>query len=75
MEQANHSRLALLPGEAHRYISLDIPGRDIDGKQPSPTQTKTLLERLVAVAEVSLKVGAQVMLIKACATHCPVEVV
>ncbi|THH11770.1 hypothetical protein EW145_g431 [Phellinidium pouzarii] len=64
VETANASRLSSLPGPSHTYRALDIAGIDIRGHPITLQQAEKLLERLIAVKSLTLKVGAQVMLIK-----------
>jgi len=64
VERANSLRLAMLPDPSHTYTSIDTPGSDSNGVPLSPGTFEKVLERLVALKEVILKVGAQVMLIK-----------
>ncbi|EFI28655.1 DNA repair and recombination protein pif1 [Coprinopsis cinerea okayama7 len=64
VDQANKSRLNQLQGEARTYAAQDIPGRDADGRITSPAKMEQLLDRLLAPKSITLKVGAQVMLVK-----------
>lgn len=68
VKSANESRLMQLRTEPHTFVALDIPGEDDDGRVPSRDVVARLLERLVAPQTLTLKVGAQVMLIKVCPT-------
>lgn len=49
-------RLAGLSGPPNTYIALDVPGVDIHGNPVSQKYAEHLLERLVALKEVTLKV-------------------
>jgi len=64
VDQANETRLHRLPGDAHTYQSMDLPGYDSKGEKVSEQTMERILERLIASKTISLKVGAQVMLIK-----------
>ncbi|KAL5495571.1 hypothetical protein ACEPAI_1034 [Sanghuangporus weigelae] len=64
VECANAARLRNLPGPSQTYLAFDVPGRDHRGIQVTAQQADKLLERLVAVKRITLKIGAQVMLIK-----------
>ncbi|KLO19972.1 hypothetical protein SCHPADRAFT_808166, partial [Schizopora paradoxa] len=64
VEKANSARLAKLPDPSQTYVSVDTPGNDSNGHRISLKKAEDILERLVALKEVTLKVGAQVMLIK-----------
>ncbi|KAI5124476.1 hypothetical protein M0805_008358 [Coniferiporia weirii] len=64
VQAANASRLSSLSEPSHTYVSSDVPGIDIRGHPITPQQAEKLLDRLVSVKSLTLKVGAQVMLIK-----------
>lgn len=64
VESANNSRLHKLPSDLVEYKSSDRPGIDSNGKIVSITTMVKLLERMLAMSQLQLKVGAQVMLIK-----------
>jgi ATP-dependent DNA helicase PIF1 len=64
VESANNRRLNALKTETQTYRSHDIPGRTDDGQRVSQEGAARLLEKLIATREITLKVGAQVMLIK-----------
>ncbi|KAL5518664.1 hypothetical protein ACEPAH_347 [Sanghuangporus vaninii] len=64
VECANAARLRNLPGPSQTYVAFDVPGRDHRGIQVTAQHADKLLERLVAVKRITLKIGAQVMLIK-----------
>lgn len=57
VEKSNGVRLDKLPGPAHTFVSMDTPGYDVRGNRVSEAQAEQLLERLVAVKEITLKVG------------------
>lgn len=61
---ANNRRLNALPGKPETYRAADGPGLDEDRKPISMDRAERLLERLVVPKEITLKIGAQVMLIK-----------
>lgn len=61
---ANSWRLSQLKTEARTFRALDQAGYDADGKPISEERKRQLLNKLVCQADVTLKVGAQVMLIK-----------
>ena len=56
VDQANRAWLAKLSGEVEKYISLDRPGIDSKGNPLSAAQADTILDRLIAMKEVTLKV-------------------
>ncbi|KIM84623.1 hypothetical protein PILCRDRAFT_390142 [Piloderma croceum F 1598] len=64
VDTANQTQLNKLPGEPHTYQSMDLPGHDSKGERVSEQTMERLLERLIASKTISLKIGAQVMLIK-----------
>jgi len=64
VDNANEAQLRQLPGGPQSYESMDTPGYDSKGEIISQQKVERVLERLVAAKMVSLKVGAQVMLIK-----------
>jgi ATP-dependent DNA helicase PIF1 len=65
VESANNRRLNALKTETQTYRSHDIPGRTDDGQRVSQEGAVRLLDsKLIATREITLKVGAQVMLIK-----------
>jgi len=64
VEGHNNSRLNMLTGKIHVYRSMDSRGYNAKGEQLEKDMAQRLLERLVAPRSISLKVGAQVMLIK-----------
>jgi len=64
VDRANQARLKQLPGEEASYRALDYPGCDSKG-HPTPHQRMVqLLDQTCAVPFLTLRVGAQVMLIK-----------
>jgi hypothetical protein len=64
VDRANQARLKQLPGEEASYRALDYPGYDSKG-YPTPHQRMVqLLDQTRAVPLLTLRVGAQVMLIK-----------
>lgn len=64
VERYNHERLHTLPGEAYTFRAMDSYGRDINDTPIDPHIGGQLLERLVVAKVVTLKVGAQVMLLR-----------
>ncbi|KAL1740872.1 DNA repair and recombination protein pif1 [Schizophyllum fasciatum] len=64
VESCNNSRLAQLEGASQTYNAVDAIGWDPSHRRLTVAEADPLLERLVAPAHVSLKVGAQVMLIQ-----------
>lgn len=56
VEAANSRRLNLLPGPSNTYKAADTPGVDIRGEPMPRRQAEDLLDRLVAVRELTLKV-------------------
>jgi ATP-dependent DNA helicase PIF1 len=64
VEGHNKSRLNELTGNTHIYCSMDSRGYNAKGEQLEKEMAQRLLERLVAPRSISLKIGAQVMLIK-----------
>ncbi|KAJ3985391.1 hypothetical protein F5890DRAFT_1157986 [Lentinula detonsa] len=64
VDRANNNRLSSLPGDPHTYRAMDIPGKDVNGIPLNYLQMDRLLERLIVPKSVTLKVGAQVMLVK-----------
>jgi ATP-dependent DNA helicase PIF1 len=64
VDRANQARLKQLPGEEASYKGIDYPGYDSRG-HPTPHQRMVqLLDQTRAVPLLTLRVGAQVMLIK-----------
>ena len=64
VDRANQARLKQLPGEEASYKGFDYPGYDSKG-HPTPHQRMVqLLDQTRAVPLLTLRVGAQVMLIK-----------
>jgi ATP-dependent DNA helicase PIF1 len=61
---ANAMRLDQLRTETRTFNATDIPGYDSEGNRISEQRKRNLLEKLVCQESVTLKVGAQVMLIK-----------
>ncbi|THH28278.1 hypothetical protein EUX98_g5905 [Antrodiella citrinella] len=64
VDAANSSRLNKIRESARQYNATDAPGYDAEGRPIPFPQMERLLERLVAPKSITLKVGAQVMLIK-----------
>lgn len=64
VDAANNLRLSKLGGDSHVYKSHDVPGYDATGMMYPMAKVQGLLERLIAPQVITLKVGAQVMLIK-----------
>lgn len=62
--RANMARLQLLPGKDVHFIATDFPGYDIRGERISQTKASDLLDRTLAPRDLTLRIGAQVMLIK-----------
>lgn len=56
VERCNNQRLAELTGEAHVFRSTDSAGYDVSSQPVPRASALFLLERLVATAEVTLKV-------------------
>ncbi|KAG8903521.1 hypothetical protein FRB99_003177 [Tulasnella sp. 403] len=63
VDRANMERLNSLPGRTYKFHAKDSPGVDGAGKPITRDEADKLLERLVALKELSLRKGAQVMLI------------
>lgn len=64
VDRANQERLAQLRDEGLTFKALDYPGYDAQG-HPTPHQRMVqLLDQTLAVPVLTLRVGAQVMLIK-----------
>lgn len=64
VSRANSRRLEELKAPPRGYRALDTPGYDNAGRPVQAEAMKKLLERLVAQKDITLKEGAQVMLIK-----------
>lgn len=64
VERYNHERLHTLPGKVFTFRAMDSYGRDINDSPIEPHIGGQLLERLVVAKVVTLKVGAQVMLLR-----------
>lgn len=64
VESCNNTRLAALPGALQTYRAVDAVGWDIANQRLTASEAKPLLDGLIAPAEVSVKIGAQVMLIQ-----------
>ncbi|KAF9519903.1 hypothetical protein BS47DRAFT_1005868 [Hydnum rufescens UP504] len=64
VDAANWIRLNQLPLPEQEFFAADFPGYDIRGQPIPPAKAKELLDRLVAQDKLSLRVGAQVMLIQ-----------
>ena len=56
METANARRLNLLPEPSHTYVANDTSGTDIRGNPMPRQQAEQLVDRLMAVKELTLKV-------------------
>ncbi|KAH9004248.1 hypothetical protein EDB86DRAFT_2887630 [Lactarius hatsudake] len=65
VEDANDTRLAQIAENSVEFNAVDRPGFDERGNPVPLRKMARLLSRLVALPVVSLKTGAQVMLIKA----------
>ncbi|KAF7339972.1 ATP-dependent DNA helicase PIF1 [Mycena venus] len=64
VEACNSGRLGALPGTMITYHAVDSAGFDVYNERINKESAERLLDRLVAVPRLSLKVGAQVMLIQ-----------
>ncbi|KAF8912955.1 hypothetical protein CPB84DRAFT_490815 [Gymnopilus junonius] len=64
VESCNNSRLKELPGPKHNYPAMDHAGYDIYGNPIERESAELLLDRINALSIISLKAGAQVMLIQ-----------
>jgi len=64
VDKANETQLNRLPDSAHTYQSMDLPGHNAKGERVSQQTMERLLERLITSKTISLKIGAQVMLVK-----------
>lgn len=64
VESCNNNRLAALAGPDHTFISVDSAGYDVKNQPISVESAQNLLDRLIAPSTITLKVGAQVMLIQ-----------
>ncbi|KAF7367213.1 ATP-dependent DNA helicase PIF1 [Mycena sanguinolenta] len=64
VEACNRGRLEGLPGTEITYHAVDSAGFDVHNERLNKESADRLLDRLVAVPRISLKVGAQVMLIQ-----------
>jgi len=61
--KANFEKLSALEGNGHVYEAKDFPGHDIKGRLISAERASELADQTLAVRSLTLKVGAQVMLI------------
>ena len=66
VENANEARLSALQGDTEIYQAHDVPGVDITGKPIDGKRATALADQTLAVRELPLKIGAQVMLIMVC---------
>lgn len=66
VEHANSARLSALQGDTETYQACDIPGVDITGKLIDSRRATEIADQTLAVRELTLKIGAQVMLIVVC---------
>ncbi|CAK5279932.1 unnamed protein product [Mycena citricolor] len=64
VDRVNRRRLDTLTGECQTYESMDVAGVDSNGNRLNDSDKFRILSRLVVPQRVSLKVGAQVMLVK-----------
>jgi ATP-dependent DNA helicase PIF1 len=64
VDRANQERLRQLPGEEASYRAFDYPGYDSKGHPTSNQRMVQLLDQTRAVPVLTLRVGAQVMLMK-----------
>ncbi|TFY83127.1 hypothetical protein EWM64_g883 [Hericium alpestre] len=64
VDHANMTRLNRINERAHNYMSQDYPGTDSNDQRIGREKMEKLLGHLIAQKEITLKVGAQVMLIK-----------
>ena len=65
MESANSARLSKLTGFPRVYEAIDFPGFDEDSNPWPHERVERALKDMVAPKTLTLKEGAQVMLIKA----------
>ena len=63
VEYANSTRLSVLQGDTGTYQACDDPGHDITGHLIDRKRATELADQTLAVRELTLKIGAQVMLI------------
>lgn len=66
VEYANSARLSALTGDTETYQAHDDPGVDITGEIINMKRATALADQTLAVRELTLKIGAQVMLIMVC---------
>lgn len=71
VDRANHERLKQLAGEEATYQAQDYPGYDSKGHPTSHQRMVQLLDQTLAVPVLTLRVGAQVMLIKVLNQYSP----
>ena len=64
VDRANQKRLRHLPGEDVTYRAFNYPGYDFKGHPTAHQRMTQLLDQTLAVPVLTLRVGAQVMLIK-----------
>ena len=64
MESANSTRLSKLTGSPRDYEAIDFPGFDENWKPLPHERVERALKDMVAPKKLTLKEGAQVMLIK-----------
>jgi len=66
VRNANSARLSALQGDTQTYQAYDVPGVDITGKMIDGERATLIADQTLAVRELPLKIGAQVMLIVVC---------
>ncbi|KAJ3556482.1 hypothetical protein NM688_g2009 [Phlebia brevispora] len=64
VDRANTERLNKIPGDGIPFPAIDVPGWEESGQRISAEKADKLLNNLIAQKFLTLKVGAQVMLIK-----------
>jgi len=69
VEHANSGRLSALQGDTQIYQAHDVPGIDITGSRIDGKRAAALADQTLALRELPLKIGAQVMLIMVCRVY------
>jgi len=64
VERQNANRLASIKQPTHSFPATDTPGVDEDDNRTTPKRMDDILQKTIAPKMLTLKVGAQVMLIK-----------